>query len=425
MCLKKYLLLLFFLLLLQFQYAQVSQISSFEIVGAKKIKKDYLEKVLFSKVGIPLDSILIKKDIAFLKRLPAVSNANYEVIKESEKKYQLKIRIEENFTSIPELNFWTTTNKQFAYKVGFYDYNFIGRNMVIGGFYQNNGFHSYGLNYRAPNLFSKKWGLAVSHQNWKSEEPLYIEDKSANYLYNNVSFEVLGVYQFNLKNSIDFGLNVFSEKYTYLSGAKDAAIPLNLELDKQLFKLVYQYNNLAYFYQYFSGFKSVLYAQFVTSNSVFQDDFIIAWNDFFYYKRIGAKANWATRFRLGLSSNEASPFAPFALDNNVNIRGVGILVDRGTGVAVLNSEYRKTVYDKKWLAIQTNIFTDIGSWRNPGGALSDFFDGNNVRVFSGIGLRFISKKIYNATFRIDYGFKIYDGQNNANGGLVFGLGQYF
>ena len=61
MCLKKYLFLLFFLLLLQFQYAQVAQISSFEIVGAKKIKKDYLEKVLFSKVGIPLDAILIKR----------------------------------------------------------------------------------------------------------------------------------------------------------------------------------------------------------------------------------------------------------------------------------------------------------------------------------------------------------------------------
>jgi hypothetical protein len=61
MCLKKYLLLLFFLLLLQFQYAQVPQISSFEIVGAKKIKKDYLEKVLFSKAGIPLDAILVKR----------------------------------------------------------------------------------------------------------------------------------------------------------------------------------------------------------------------------------------------------------------------------------------------------------------------------------------------------------------------------
>jgi hypothetical protein len=37
--------------------------------------------------------------------------------------------------------------------------------------------------------------------------------------------------------------------------------------------------------------------------------------------------------------------------------------------------------------------------------LNDFVDSDNIRLFSGVGLRFISKKIYNATFRVDYGFK--------------------
>ena len=126
-----------------------------------------------------------------------------------------------------------------------------------------------------------------------------------------------------------------------------------------------------------------------------------------------------------MSSNEKTPFAPFALDNNVNLRGVGILVDRGTGSFVWNTEYRHTVYDKKWLAIQTNVFTDFGAWRNPGGKLNDFFKKENVHIFSGIGLRFISKKIYNATFRIDYGFRILDKEKGSKGGLVFGIGQYF
>ena len=422
---KKQLLLGFFLFFYVQQYAQENRISSFEIAGNKKVKIAYLQKILNTENGVVLDSALIAKDIIFLKRLPAVSNAYYEVKKQGENQYKVKISIEENFTIIPELNFWTTTNKQFAYKIGVYDYNLLGQNITFGGFYQNNGFNSYGLNFRAPNLFSKKWGLALNHQDWKSEEPLYFQDKESNYLYNNISFEVLGLYQFNLKNSIDFGFNIFSEKYNYLSGATDVSVPLNLDLDKRLLKFIYKYNDLDYFYQYTSGFKSVLQAQYVTSSNVFQNDFIIAWNDLFYYKRLGAKGNWANRFRLGFSSNEDSPFAPFALDNNVNIRGVGILVDRGTGVIVLNSEYRHTIYDKKWLAIQTNVFTDIGSWRDPGGTLNEFFEREKVRVFSGIGLRFISKKVYNATFRIDYGFKIYDGQNNANGGLVFGIGQYF
>ena len=422
----KSLLFFFFFLLITFKVSsQEKIILEIKIKGAEKTKPHFLKKLLLTKREQVLDSSTLEKDILQLKRLPAISHAYYQVFHSHDNLYNVFVTVEENFTLIPELNFWTTTNQQFAYKIGLYDYNFLGRNIAFGGFYQNNGFDSYGVNFRAPNLFSKNWGLALNHQNWKSEEPLYFGAKTANYLYNNISFEALGLYQINFKNQINFGVNLFNEKYQYLSGVTDPSIPQFLDLDKLLFKLVYSYDSLDYFYQYIEGFKSILYAQFVTSNNAFQNDFFIAWNDFFYYKRVGEKGNWANRMRFGLSTNENSPFAPFALDNNVNLRGVGILVDRGTGVFVLNSEYRYTVYDKKWLAIQTNIFTDFCSWRNPGNELNDFFEKDNFRIFSGVGLRFISKKVYNATFRIDYGFKVLDNKNKSNGGLVFGIGQYF
>ena len=406
-------------------FSQESIIVDVKIKGIKKIKESFIRTLIQTKKGNVLDSISIEKDIVLLKRLPAVSHAYYQVFLSKEQLYNVEIHIEENYTIIPEINFWTTTNKQFSYKLGLYDYNFLGRNITFGGFYQNNGFDSYGINFKAPNLFSRKWGIALNHQNWKSEEPLYFGDNTANYLYNNTSYEVLGLYQANLKHQFSFGINLFNEKYKYLSGATDPSIPQNLDLDKTLFKLVYTYNNLDYYYQYIKGFKSVLYIQFVTSTTAFQNDFLIAWNDFFYYKRIKEKGNWANRLRFGLSSNEETPFAPFALDNNINLRGVGILVDRGTGVFLWNTEYRYTVFDKKWLSIQTNAFTDFGSWRNPGGTFNDFFKSKNIRVYSGLGLRFISKKIYNATFRIDYGFRVSNNPGQSKGGLVFGIGQYF
>jgi hypothetical protein len=41
--------------------------------------------------------------------------------------------------------------------------------------------------------------------------------------------------------------------------------------------------------------------------------------------------------------------APFAVDNNINLRGVGNIIDRGT--VVLNSEYRHTLFEKiNWLS---------------------------------------------------------------------------
>ena len=45
-------------------------------------------------------------------------------------------------------------------------------------------------------------------------------------------------------------------------------------------------------------------------------------NDFFFCKRIKSKGNWATRLKIGLATNTATPFAPFAIDNNQNIRGM-------------------------------------------------------------------------------------------------------
>ena len=421
---KKYFFLLFISASI-LSFSQEKQIAAIKIQGVVKIKVAFLKSLLSAKKGTVLDSVVLNNDIVLLKRLPAISNANYQVFYTQDNLCTILITIEENFTIIPEVNFWTTTNKQFAYKIGVYDYNFLGSNITFGGFYQNNGFNSYAINFRAQNLFSKKWGLAINHQNWKSEEPLYFGNNTANYLYNNISFEILGLHQINFKNQIDFGVNLFKEKYQYLSGATDSSIPQNLNLKKTLFKLVYSYDNLDYDFQYITGFKSILYAQYVITENDFQNSFHIFWNDFFYFRKMWNNGNFANRLRVGLSSNEETPFAPFALDNNVNLRGVGILVDRGTGSIVYNTEYRHTVYDKKWLAIQTNVFADIGAWRNPGGKLNDFIEKDNLKIFSGLGLRFISKKIYNATFRIDYGFRVFDNKNNSNGGIVFGIGQYF
>lgn len=416
---------LFFLILIfygLFSFSQEKFIVNIKIKGAAKTKVSEIKKIIETKINTKIDSVLLLNDMVRLKRLPAISHAYFQVFHSHENKYNVFINVEENFTIIPEFNLWTTTNKKTAYKIGLYEYNFLGRNIAFGGFYQNNGFNSYGVNFRAPTLFSNKWGVAINHQNWTSEEPLYFEDKTANYKYQNTSYEVLGLYQIDFKNNLQFGVNYFKEKYDYLTGDTAPNIPLKLNVNKWLFKSIYTYDVLDYYYQYISGFKNQLYGQYVISENEYQDDFLIFWNDLFYYKRIGKKGNWANRLRVGLSSNIKSPFAPFALDNNVNLRGVGILVDRGTGSIVWNSEYRHTLYENKWLVLQGNIFNDFGTWRTPGGNLNDFLKSENVRVYSGVGLRFINKKVFNAVFRIDYGVGL---TKNASKGFVFGIGQYF
>ena len=404
-------------------YAQENTISEIEITGLKHTKVSFIQKLLTIQVGDDLDTLLIQKDIQRLNRLIAIANTNYLLMKKDDNTYKLTYKLEENLTIIPQANVWTV-NEQFSYSVGLYEYNLLGRNIKVGGFYQDNGFDSYGASFSAPFLFSKSFGLGVSYQNWTSEEPLYFDDLVANYKYNNEFYEFTLMCQITNKNSLSLTVNLFTENYNFLSGDDSIVnqVPLSLEQDKSMLKLGYVYDNLKYNYYLLSGFKSILNLQSVATEGNYEDLFLFGLNDFLFFKRVGLKGNLATRVRLGIASNKESPFAPFALDNNLNIRGVGNTIDRGSASVVWNLEYRQTVIEKNWFVLQTNVFMDAGSWRNPGGSLNDIADADNFRVYAGGGLRFMHKRIYNAIFRIDYGYGITD--KNA-GGMVIGIGQYF
>lgn len=403
-----------------FSFTQELIVNDLKIQGNTKLKTSFIKSISNIKPGKVLDSVIIEQDILRLKRLPSVSHAYYQVFHSADNQYNVFYNIEENLTLIPSANVFTTNDDEFAYRLGLYEFNLFGRNIAFGGFYQKDIYDSYALNLRAPYLFSNKFGLAVNFQNLTTLEPVFFPDETANYRYNNKSFEVLGLCEINFKNRFELGLNYFTEDYRFKGENINNRPELNIH--KWLLKGIYEYNTLDYFYQYVSGFRSLFNFQYVTSTNDILPDFFIGWNDFFLFKRAGKKGNLANRLRLGLSNNDDTPFAPFSVDNNLNIRGVGNIIDRGTGVIVLNTEYRYTLYEKNWFVLQGNAFVDSGSWRNPGGNFGDFGNTQNIRIYPGVGLRFIHKKIYNAIFRIDYGHGITE---DATQGFVFGIGQYF
>ncbi|MEK6153357.1 POTRA domain-containing protein [Flavobacteriaceae bacterium 3-367] len=413
-------LLLFFLF--AWGFAQQPTVADVKVQGNKRTKASFIKKIAKVRPGTILDSMAMEADIARLKRLPSVSHAYFQVFPAQENTYNVFYNIEENFTLIPFANVYTSTNDDFAFRIGLQEFNLLGRNITLGGFYQRDVFNSFGLNIRAPYLFTNTLGLAVNYQDLTTQEPVFFENATADYKYNNTSFEVLGLYEFNLKNRIELGINFFTEDYEFLFGATSPDVPLELVVDKLLYKLIYEYNGIKYYYQYLSGFKSTLNLQYVTSSDVRLPEFLIGFNDFVYFNRVGKRGNWASRLRLGVASNIDSPFAPFAVDNNLNIRGVGNTIDRGTAAIVLNTEYRHTLIDKDWFVLQGNVFIDGGSWRNPGGDFGDFGDDENLRIYPGFGIRFIHKRIFNAIFRVDYGHGI---TQEAAKGIVFGIGQYF
>ncbi len=418
---RPFFILMFFLTIVM-GFAQENLVGDLKINGAQRTEVQFLKKLIQVEPGSILDSVAILEDMKRLKRLPSISHAYFEVFSKEDGKHDVFYHIEENFTLIPFANLFSSSNDDFAFRIGLQEFNLLGRNITLGGFYQYDVFNSYGVSLRAPYLFSNKLGLALNYHDFTTQEPVFFDNTTADYKYNNQGFEVLGLYEFNFKNRIELGFSLFTEDYEYLSGSTNPIVPQELKVNKHLIKLIYNYDDIEYFYQYLSGFRSTLNFQYVGSSDEALPEFLIGFNDFAYFKRIGSNGNWASRLRLGLASNVDTPFAPFTVDNNLNIRGVGNTIDRGTGAIVFNTEYRHTIVDENWFVLQSNVFIDGGSWRNPGGGFGDFADSQNIRVYPGVGLRFMHKKIFNAIFRIDYGYGI---TKDASRGLVFGIGQYF
>ena len=401
---------------------QEAAISEMVFQGNNKTKESFLRKLAKVSEGVVLDSTLLEADITRLKRLPGIAHGYYQVHPKEDGTYKVVYGFEENFTIIPFANVFTTNDDEFAFRVGIQEFNALGRNISLGGFFQRDVFNSYGFNFRAPYLFSNKFGLALDYQDLTTQEPVFLDNGTADYKYNNQSYGAAGIYEFNFNHKMQFGLIFFTENYDYLRGATAQNVPQTLEVDKLLYKGIYQFNNLDYYYQYIDGFKNTFNFQYVTTIEGVLPEFLIFRNDLVYYTRVGEKGNWASRLTFGVASNNDSPFAPFAVDNNLNIRGVGNTIDRGTAALILNTEYRHTIYEKDWFIFQGNGFVDAGTWRNPGGDFGDFGDAQNLRIYPGIGVRFIHKRIFNTVFRIDYGYGITD---DATNGFVFGIGQYF
>lgn len=406
--------------------AQQDVINTISIEGNKRTRTSFVKRFAFVKEGTVLDTARIASDIRRLKLLPSVANATSNLESTQDGNYKLTYTIEENFAIIPGLNIFTDNNDEFAYRVSLFDFNFLGRNQLIGGFYSKDVFDSYGVFWEAPNLFTRKLGIGVNYQNIVSQEPVFFDNnQDVNYKFDTKAFQISVMYEPNFNNRLELGINLSRENYDFIEGNVPDDIPTQLGADKVAIVGEYEYNNINIFYQYQEGFRSIFNYRFVTGSEGQNDlltNFFIGRNDFEYFKRVGERGNWANRLRLAFASNDNTPFAPFALDNQLNIRGVGNTIDRGTAAVVLNTEYRQTLYEKGWFVIQSNAFIDAGTWRNPGGNLGELVDGSTLRVYPGLGIRFIHKRIFNAVFRLDYGFGI---GNEATNGIVFGIGQYF
>lgn len=415
-----------FMLISAISFAQETNkkpiISTLKIEGLKKTKESLIRKIAQVEVGETLDSLAISEDIERLKRLASTAFADYSVEHNDDGTYTVTYRIEENFTIIPGLNIFTANDGEVAFRLAIFEFNLFGQNITTGGFFLRDVFSSYGGYWEAPYLFSDKLGISFNFKNNTTFEPIFFENTGADYRYENITAEAKILYNFDFHNRVELGVRYFSDDYEFLEGATDPAIPLNATANQLAYRGLYEYADVDIVYQYVTGFKFKNTVEFIANpNKVINSSFVSI-SELQYFKRVGNRGNWASRAQISISSNNDTPFAPFVVDNNLNIRGSGNIQDRGTSAIILNTEYRYTFYEKKWFVLQGNAFVDASTWRNTGQSFGDLFNTSTLRVNPGLGIRFIHKRVFNAVIRLDYGLDI---TGNGDNGFVFGIGQFF
>ena len=364
-----------------------------------------------------------------LVNFPALTNATWRLDTtdntDGTRTIRVEWEVEESRTVFPIVNFGGVRGNAF-YQLGFNDIHFRGRGQELSAFYQNNaGEHNYFAMTRNLSFRNTRWGYLLEVRRYAAIEPVFFAEAAVDYQYINQSYGAGISRTFPGRQSLFVGINSFRERYRKTESDPNRPLPGPDEVDerKALLKLGYARNRMDRLGERVSGTHHQTSAQAVRTEGV-EGNFLIFWHDFRMYRLFGDRVNVAGRLRTGISSNNNSPFAPFVLDSQVNIRGSGNRIDRGTGQLVLNLEYRYTVWRdrRERFAGQLVGFSDLGSWRNPGGDFSDIWDDKNIRHFIGGGLRLSWLKAQGATIRLDYGVDV---RNSRERGFVAGFGQYF
>ena len=390
--------------------------------GLKRTQENFLRQFIHSKIGEPITDSLLREDVQMLKNISSLGNANYR-LDTSGQKMQVTFEVEEVKTLLPILNFGGIEGNIW-FQVGFSDINWRGKGQFLSASYQNtDGLHSGNIYYKVPQINGSNWGFSASLNKWSSREPLFFPEGTVNYDYDNNGIGLTAIRNFGIRRNIEIGGTYFIEEYeqSALQFLEVVPGPDALRQPKWLAKLAYTENFLNYNTFYLEGLAWQILSQNVY-NTLEKSWFHSLQLQMRYYNKPNDKGNFAARLRIGIANNDNTPFAPFVADSYTNIRGIGNRIDRGTAQVVINAEYRRTLLENKKWGAQAVVFSDTGTWRNPGGQLKDLVNPDQFRQFLGGGFRLIYNKVYGAVLRVDYGVDIF---NPSERGIVIGLGQYF
>lgn len=396
-------------------------VESIQFEGLTRTDPDYLKALIDSKVGEPVDSVTLEKDTQLLRNLNLFFSVEHSTKPTESGNYVIIFTIEEAVYLYPTI-IASGFQNQFKLQAGVNQINFLGRAQSIGVLYQYYDRHSLSFYYNAPRHSNGKTGHELALARYATVEPLYFPDTVSNFNFDNYSASLGGFYWPGKKFRLGLGGTYMWEKYAQIDDADIGMQQKIFTFNKYQIRFRADYMGINQHFEFVEGFSSAFFTETIQTEGVPEASFFKATNELKYFSRIGKRGNLGFRNRIGISTNNNSPFAPFVLDGFINIRGIGNRVERGTAEIILSAEYRYSIFQHKYFIAQLAGFGDYGALREPGGDFGTLFNGPETNLFLGGGIRLHSRFIYKILLRVDYSINPTD---LKKGGFTFGLGQYF
>jgi len=403
-------------------HSSAALINTISFEGLTKTKKSYLQSIIKCAEGKEFKEEILEEDTQTLRNLNLFFSvqSTFDWV-EPKKGWDIKFLIKEAKYLYPILSL-SGFKTQFKLEAGANQINFRGRGESVGIVYQYYDRHSVSGFYSAPRHKNGKTGHDFAVTKYSTIEPLYFKDTVSNFNFDNFNISLGGRFWLGQKSFIGLGGMYMYEEYLQLDTAAFDLGQSEFFFHKYQLRLFHVYNAIDRNYERLKGFYNFTYFETIQTKDYPQNNFVKITNEFKWFKSIKKNGNFAFKTKLGVSTNNETPFAPFVLDGFLNVRGVGNRVMRGTAELIVNTEYRQTIWKHRFITVQLAGFMDYGTLRQPGTKFADMFTHKDMKLFLGGGLRFHSRILYNTSFRIDYSVSP---MHTDQHGLTFGFGQFF
>lgn len=358
-------------------------VSSISFEGVRRTDTSWLVGFLQQRPGFELDVDLIERDAQRLKRLRLFHWVSYRILPTEDKDtVHVRWHIREGWYRFPYLwGIWYSGLR--GIELGGTDIHLLGKGIRAGFWIKAYQRLSWGVLFDKQILHPRTWGYGVIVQQFRSMEPLYFRQAVVEVDYTLVQFEWNTYYQLSDIWRVGVGLSWLYERFDFLEAV------VNYDTVR-VFK-----NGITLF----AHSDQREYAEELVRRGVYELQLrgIYDWQypqlgwlqldvRFTHYWVLPRRVQLIVRSGLGIATHRYSPFLPYVIDGQYNVRGAGYRVQRGTGISWWNIEGRRKIIGIPWLDLLGALYIDVAGIRDADGPELRFFHPTGRYFSSGMGI---------------------------------------